>query len=137
MSEDRGFAITGVAIGTFVAWIIFAWVFVYPIYNVWASEKRGQAELAQATFNRQIKVQEATATQDAAKALAEAEVTRAGGVAKANQIIGESLKNNETYLRYLWIQSLVEGRNDVIYVPTEANLPILEANRITHPDKGR
>lgn len=47
-----------------------------------------------------------------------------------NKIIGESLKNNEAYLRYLWINDL--GNNagkTVVYIPTEANLPILEATR--------
>lgn len=64
-----------------------------------------------------------------AKKDAEIEVARAGGVAQANQIIGDSLKNNEPYLRYLWINNLKETKNNVIYVPTEAGLPILEASR--------
>jgi len=64
-----------------------------------------------------------------AKKDAEIEVAKAGGIAKANQIIGESLKDNESYLRYLWIHSLKETKNQVIYVPTEAGLPILEATR--------
>jgi len=51
-------------------------------------------------------------------------------VAKANKIIGDSLKDNESYLRYLWINGLSEkDNNTVIYVPTEANLPILEAGK--------
>lgn len=64
-----------------------------------------------------------------AKKDAEIEVARAEGVAKANMIIGDSLKNNEPYLRYLWINNLKETKNDVIYVPTETGLPILEATR--------
>ena len=64
----------------------------WPVYNVWASEKKGQAELAQATSNRKIAVQEAEAKKESAVLLADAEVLRAQGVAKANQIIGESLK---------------------------------------------
>lgn len=35
---------------------------------------------------------------------------------------------NEGYLRYLWIDKLGAG-NQVIYVPTEAGLPILEAGK--------
>lgn len=89
----------------------------------------GQAELRQAESNRQIQTLEARAKQESAGALAEAEVARAKGVAQANKIIGDSLKNNEGYLRYLWVQSLQEGGNDVIYIPTEANIPILEAGR--------
>ena len=72
---------------------------------------------------------EAKAKQDSARELAAAEVERAKGVAQANKIIGDSLQGNEDYLRYLWIQSLENGKSEVIYVPTEANLPILEASR--------
>ena len=64
--------------------------------------------------------------------MGEAEVARAKGVAEANKIIGESLHNNEAYLRYLWINGLSEHGNapTVVYVPTEAGLPILEAGRM-------
>lgn len=69
------------------------------------------------------------ASQEAAQHLAQAEIERAKGVAEANKIIGDSLKGNEAYLRYLWIHSLENTQNSVIYVPTEANLPILEAGK--------
>lgn len=29
-----------------------------------------------------------------------------------------------------WVKGLTDGSSEVIYVPTEANLPILEAGRI-------
>jgi len=81
---------------------------------VWSSSKAGEAELAQA-----------------AQSLAQAEIIRATGVARANGIIGDSLKGNEAYLRYLWIHEMAETKNQVIYIPTEAGLPILEAGRST------
>ena len=59
---------------------------------------------------------------------AEIEVARARGVAKSNIIIGKSL--TEPYLRYQWIQGLKNNNMQVVYVPTEANLPILEAKRL-------
>lgn len=71
-----------------------------------------------------------------AKKDAEIEVAKAEGVAKSNQIIGDSLKSNESYLRYLWIRGLKETSNQVIYVPTEAGLPILEASRRTDQQGG-
>ncbi len=98
-------------------------------YQVWAQRKAGEAELAHAESNRQIKTLEAKAFQESAKHLADAEVIRAKGVAEANKIIGESLNNNESYLRYLWINNLGSDNKQVIYVPTEANLPILEAGK--------
>lgn len=99
------------------------------LYDVWAERKVGEAELARAESNRQIKTLEAKAVMEGARHLADAEVIRSKGVAEANKIIGDSLKGNESYLRYLWIDGLSNGKNQVIYVPTEANLPILEATR--------
>lgn len=100
-----------------------------PQYSVYEQRLQGEAELAKATYNRQVKVREAEAAREAATQLAQAEVERAKGVAEANKIIGNSLRGNEEYLRYLWIHNLGEGKNDVIYVPTEAGLPILEAGK--------
>jgi regulator of protease activity HflC (stomatin/prohibitin superfamily) len=102
-----------------------------PMYSVYEQRLTGEAELARAQQNRQIAVNEAQAKMDAAKLLAEAEVERAKGVAAANKIIAEGLGGPEGYLRYLWIQSLDNQQNKVIYVPTEANLPVLEAVRHT------
>ena len=99
-------------------------------YDVWAQGKHGEAELARAESNRSIKTLEAKAKMESSKHMAEAEVIRARGVAEANRIIGDSLKENEGYLRYLWIHNLAESSNQVIYVPTEANLPLLEAGRL-------
>ena len=114
----------------FIIACLWGWSALGKVYDVWAQAKVGQAELARAESNRQIKTLEAKASQESAIHLAQAEITRAEGVAKANQIIGASLKENEGYLRYLWIQSLDHGQSTVVYVPTEANLPILEANRL-------
>lgn len=115
--------------------IIFGLLFIgfllwaYPQYNVWAREMHGKAELKEATWNRQIEIEEAQAEKESASLRADAEVARARGVAEAQKIISTTL--NEQYLRYLWIQQMEKGENrQTIYVPTEAGLPILEANRL-------
>ena len=101
-----------------------------PRYSVYQQGLAGEAELARAQQNRQIKIQEAMAAKESAKMLAEAEIERAKGVAEANRIIGDSLKGNEAYLRYLWVQGLNDSPSpQVVYVPTEAGLPIMEAGR--------
>ncbi len=87
-----------------------------------------------AEYEKQTKVEEAKAALDSAKLLADAEVVRAAGVAEANKIIGDSLRENEAYLRYLWIQGLHDGSSEVVYVPTEAGLPILEAGKRVLPE---
>lgn len=104
--------------------------FINPYLGIWQQSMIGKAELARAESNRQIATCEAYAKMESAKALAQAEIIRAKGVAEANKIIGDSLSDNEAYLRYLWIQGLQTNEMQVVYVPTEANLPILEANRI-------
>lgn len=99
-------------------------------YKVFTSQQTGKAELAQAEFNRQIIVRQAQAKKDAASLEAEAEVIRAEGVSKANKIVAEGLGGPEGYLRYLYIHMLSEQTgNQVIYIPTEAGLPILEASK--------
>lgn len=100
-----------------------------PKYNVYVKERAGYAALQEAEWNRKILIEEASAKELSATHYAKAEVIRAKGVAEANAIIGGSLKGNEVYLRYLWIQGLHDGSSEIIYVPTEANLPILEATR--------
>lgn len=119
-----------IGLGVIVLFILIGvMMWLIPVYSVWQKELSGKAELKKAEWNRQIAIQEANAKKESATALAEAEVIRAGGVAKANKIIGSSLKDNDAYLRYLWIQGLQDGSSEVIYIPTEGNLPILEATR--------
>ena len=114
----------GLAIGLI---ILMMWGF--PQYNVYRQRKEGEAQLAHAQFSREVAVAEAKAKMESASMLAIADTIRAHGVARSNAIIGESLKNNEAYLHWLWIDNIDKNPNAVIYIPTEANLPILEAGR--------
>lgn len=101
-----------------------------PQYNVYEQRLAGEAELAKATYNRQVRVREAEATKESATLLAEAEVERAKGISAANKIIGDSLKGHEEYLRWLYIEGLKDNKNSsIVYIPTEAGLPLLEAGR--------
>ncbi|MFQ5696786.1 MAG: prohibitin family protein [Myxococcota bacterium] len=64
---------------------------------------------------------------------AEIEVARAEGAAKAQRIIRATL--SDSYLQYLWIQTLSQNPN-VIYVATEANLPIFKPIKSRRGDTG-
>lgn len=130
-NDDVGKAAGGIGcLVAVVVGVICLFLWGCPNYKVYSERLAGEAKLAEAESSRQIAVTEAKAKSEAAEMLADAEVKRALGVAKANQIIGESLKNNEAYLRYLWIVGLEAGANrETVYVPTEAGLPILEAGR--------
>jgi len=129
MSEGAKEAVVWMALAAIVLGVVFGCMWGWPRYRVYSRTLRGQAALQEAEWDRQIRVEEANAENEAAVLLAQAEVSRARGVAEANAIIGESLKENEAYLRYLWINGLHDGSSEIIYVPTEANLPILEATR--------
>ena len=111
-----------------------------PRYKVYKLNLEGQAQLKESEWTKQILIEEAKAKEEAAilqararitlaEAEGKAEVVRAKATAEANTIIGDSLKNNEAYLRYLWIMGLHNGKGERIYVPTEAGLPILEAGK--------
>ena len=102
---------------------------VYPHYQVYSQRLAGEAELERQKYEKQVAVQSALAKKESAVLLAESEVLRAEGVAKANKVIGDSLRNNESYLRWLWIEHMADSKKEVIYIPTEANLPILEAGK--------
>jgi len=117
--------IVGAIIGFFS--LFYAW----PKYKIWQREQSGRSALAEAEWTRKIAVEEAKAKLESEKLNAQAEIERAKGVAQSNQIIGDSLQGNDEYLRYLWITHVEEGQNkQVIYVPTEAGLPILETQRL-------
>ena len=130
MNETAKSAIAILVIVLIFLGLIAAILVAWPNYNVWRREMSGKAELSEATWNRQIAVEEAQASLDAAGLLRDAEVVRAKGVSDSILIIGDSLQNNESYLRYLWIQSLHDSYGEVIYIATEAGLPILEASRL-------
>lgn len=102
---------------------------IYPPWRVYTAEQDGKAALAEALSSKQIAVQTAKAKWESADYEAKAEVRRAEGVRDANKIIGDGLRGNEDYLRYLYINNLASSHDQIIYVPTEAGLPILEAGK--------
>lgn len=137
--DEKRFLISASGIGALaIATLAGGLLYGCPQYRVYSQRMDGEAELAQANYSKQVQVQDAKAKLESAQAYADAEVIRAQGVARANAIIGNSLRDNEAYLRYLWINKLSdsEGKGgQVIYVPTEAGLPILEASRFQVPKK--
>ena len=95
-------------------------LWVWPRYNLYRMEMHGMAALKEAEGNAQVV---------RAKAEGLADIERAKAAAESNRIIGESLKGNDEYLRYIWIKGLQDGKGERIYIPTEAGLPILEAGK--------
>ena len=118
--------------------LVIANMALMPKYRIYKQNKQGEANLRQQEWEKKILIEQARAENESATlkaeakikqetANADAEVIRAKGVAEANKIIGESLKGNEEYLNYLWINNIEKSNSEKIYIPTEAGMPILEA----------
>ena len=109
-------------------------MYIRPKYNVWSQEMDGKAEFAKAEQNRKIKIEEAKANLEAEKLNAQAEIERAKGAAEAIRIENGSI--TPAYIQYLWVrQQNAQTNKQLIYIPTEAGLPVLEAGRVAGKEK--
>jgi regulator of protease activity HflC (stomatin/prohibitin superfamily) len=105
--------------------VVAGLAFGLPQYGVWTKTLNGKAQLQEAEYTRQVAVLEAQAKKDSAALLGESEVIRAKGVAEANRIIGNSLKDNPAYLQYLWITQGEEKTDRTVYmVPSNGGAPV-------------
>lgn len=132
MERSPFFTIVGII---FVLIVIFGsgiggCMYGLPQYNVYSATLSGQATLAEANSSRFAQVAQSKAKWEAADYEAKAEVRRAEGAAQANRVLQGSLGGPEGYLRYLQIQALENSKSQLIYVPTEAGLPVTEASRL-------
>jgi len=92
-----------------------------PIYSVWQQGLKGQATLKRAEQERRVLVQQAEAEREAAVARSD-----------AIKIVGQAAKDFPEYRLQEFIGAFAEalqneGIEKIIYVPTEANIPIIEA----------
>jgi len=101
----------------------------YPHYNVWNQNMRGQAELARAEYQQRVQVIHAEMNLEVERFNAQAEIERAIGAAESMRVIRESGYLNELYILYRWVLG-VHPNAQIIYVPTEGMLPVLEAGRL-------
>jgi len=99
-----------------------------PHYRVWSQEMAGRAELSRAEQNKQILVVTAEAQLQVEELNAQMEVVRAIGAADAMRAVQDSL--TQEYLLYRFILTFGQHGNQVIYIPTDGVLPLLEASRI-------
>ncbi|WP_126146876.1 membrane protease subunit [Synechococcus elongatus] len=127
MDEGKFIRNSAIVAGSIILVAFLSSAFLGPQYRVWQQSLEGKAELQKAEYTRQVSVLEAQAKLDSAAKLAQAEIERAKGVAQANRIIGDSLKDNPEYLSYLWVTGLEEGAekgNKTVYlIPSQGNIP--------------
>lgn len=126
---ERLFSLAVLIVGVLVLLAIAGGCWAIPQYDVYQQQKSGEAAFKKAEQDRRIRVEEAQADLDAAELDKQADIIRAEGIAEANEIIGKSITTE--YLQWRWIEGLHDGSSEIIYVPTEANIPILEAFRLS------
>jgi len=98
-----------------------------PKYTVYSKTLKGKAALEEAKYDRMIIIEEAEAGKGAATHRLAEDTIRAHGTARAVAIIDKQLTT--PYIQWLWVKGLHDGTSETIYIPTEANMPILEATR--------
>jgi len=125
MRNDKEFTIRIdlILYGILVVVCIGALMFILPKYKVWSMEMSGKAKLAEATQSRQIQIEQARGELEASKLRA-----------KAIKIVGEAAKKYPEYRYQEFLGAFGEALNNgsiekIVYVPTEANIPIMEAGR--------
>jgi regulator of protease activity HflC (stomatin/prohibitin superfamily) len=118
-----------------ILFVIVFWSLVgYPKWRVWAAHQEGLADLQRARNEQQIQIAAAQSRLDAAQLNKQAAIIEAEAVAEQVSKIGTQLTHHDLYLRWQWIRMMEQAHNNndstIIYVPTEANLPVLEAGRL-------
>jgi hypothetical protein len=94
-----------------------------PLYIVWQQGLAGQASLNRAQQERKILVEQAKAEKESASIRAE-----------AIAIVGKAAQEYPEYRLQEFLGAFAEALQNgniekIIYVPTEANIPIMEASR--------
>ena len=130
--KDFGSALIVFAIGlTLAAGACYGVIATYQPFKVWVAtydvkKERlvGEAEFARAEQNRMILVEQARAEMDAAE-------LRAQAIA----IVGQAVQDYPEYRQQEFIGALGDALRDgnisqIMYLPTEAGIPITEANRL-------
>lgn len=109
----------GAVVGTLVLGLA-AYLFIAPMYNVYSSRMAGEAALARSEAEKKVIVETAKGELEASKILAEAIET-----------VGAAAQKYPEYREQEFIRSfgmaLEDGDVKLIFVPTEANIPIIKA----------
>lgn len=103
--------------------VIIGLFFGLPLWNVWRAGLSGEAELTRAEQTKKIMVETARAEKDAS-------ILRAEAIG----IMGKAAKEFPEYRQQEFMQAFGEALREgnisqIIYVPTETNLPLLEAGK--------
>jgi hypothetical protein len=128
-ADDKKAGIYAIIILLLTIGLIASMMFGIPAWNVWRSGLSGEADLRRAAQTRQIQIEQAKGEEEAAK-------HRANAIA----IVGKAAKEYPEYRTQEFIGAFAEAMHNgrisqIIYVPTEANIPITEAGKNVHHGK--
>ena len=106
-----------------------------PKYRVYSQDHRGQAALARAENERRVLIEQAEAERQALVLRSLGEAEAAQHTAEAIRIVGEAAQTYPEYRDQEFIRAFGQAIQDgsirqIIYVPTEGNIPITEAQRL-------
>lgn len=131
--NEKGIGDIPVIIGAVVALILIASILLVamPEYKIWKLDKNGQAQLAEASWTKQIKVEEAKANYESAKINRETELINANTTADTNRIVAGSL--DPMFIQYQIATKLTDANTQVVYIPTGAVLPTMDVKPAPAP----
>jgi hypothetical protein len=120
---DTTMALISTIVVVGVVGLVIALMVGLPLYGVWQQGLSGEASLAKAQQTRKILIEQAKAERESAEIRAE-----------AIKIMGQAAQDFPEYRLQEFMAAFAEALNNesiekIIYVPTEANIPILEAGK--------
>ena len=122
-NSQQGYVNPLIPVGLTVVLVLIGGMLGLPLWNVWKQEQSGKADLAKAISVKQIMIAQAEAEKDAAIFRAE-----------AIMIVGEAAQKYPEYRQQEYIGAFANAMENgtisqIIYIPTEAGIPILEAGK--------
>lgn len=120
---QRGNIVVPLVLSMAIFLVFLSLFYVWPQYRVWQRGLAGEANLAQAEQDRKILIAQAQAERDSAELRAE-----------AIGIMGAAARDFPEYRHQEFIGAFGEALQNgaiqkIIFVPTEAQIPIVEAGR--------
>lgn len=117
--------IAGAVVGIFL--LITLNSIISPRLNLYKANTEKQAVIAEQKAQSEAAEFAARSAVTQAEAKAEAMIIEARALAESQAIIAETL--TPEYVQYLYVKAIEDNPNQVIYIPTEAGMPILESGR--------
>ncbi|MEE9119432.1 MAG: hypothetical protein V3U02_12675 [Calditrichia bacterium] len=123
MKEDTKNILVGACIVGLILGLIASLFIVLPIWNVWRAGLSGEASLVKAEQTKKIMIETARAEKESARLRAD-----------AIEIMGKAAKDFPEYRKQEFMGAFADALREgnvaqIIYVPTEASIPILEAGK--------